>query len=290
MVNKPKLTVITINFNNAAGLDRTLRSVRQQSNRNFEYLIIDGGSTDNSISIIQKNSDIVSRWQSEKDNGEYDGMNKGISQAKGEYLMFLNSGDIFFDEHSVRNLLATNFQEDFVFGDVCIDYGSTKKIMKYPDTLGYWFLYSEMICHQVQVIRARLLRKLGGYNTQIKIVADYDFMIHALIGKRVSYRHIPHTLAIYGWGGKSTQPEAAEIIRQGKDMIRKKYFTKQIHSVLQEFEQTTFLEYQKLRQSRAYQALRALEHIPGLLWMISGAASFALRLRNAFSSIRLKSH
>ena len=289
MVIKPKLTVITINYNNSAGLDQTLRSVRQQSNRNFEYLIVDGGSTDDSLSIIQKNLDIISRWSSEKDNGEYDGMNKGIRQARGKYLMFLNSGDTFFDENSVNNLLSIDFTEDFVFGDVCIDYGYTMKIKKYPDTLGYWFLYSEMICHQVQVIRAQLFHKLGGYNTKIKIVADYDFMIHALVGKKVSYRHVSHTLAIYRWGGKSTQPEAAEIIRQGKESIRKNYFSKQMYSVLQEFDRTTFTHYQQLKQSRAYQALRAMEHVPGLLWMISAAASFALRLRDIFSAFRQRS-
>lgn len=286
MVTKPRLTVITINFNNAAGLERTLQSVRQQSNRKFEYIIVDGGSTDSSIELIRQNADIVDQWISERDKGEYDGMNKGIQMARGQYLMFLNSGDLFFDKHSIQNLLSSDFHEDFVYGDVCIDYGYKRTIRQYPDTLGVWFLYSQMICHQVQLIKAKLLKKLGGYNTRIKIVADYDFMINALVREKASYRHIPHTLAIYGWGGKSTQPAAAETIRQGKDRIRQKYFSSELYSALKEFDQTTNAEYQSILQSRGYQLLRTLERMPFFSWLINTTANFVLWLRNKISKIR----
>lgn len=286
MVKRPKLTVITINYNNADGLKKTLLSVRQQTNKNFQYLVIDGGSTDASIDLINQNLDIIDLWVSEQDMGEYDGMNKGIRMASGQYAMFLNSGDVFYSADSVSNLLTAEFTEDFVYADVCIDYGHISTLRRYPDKLGAWFLYSEMICHQVQIIKLSLLKKLGGYDTMIKIVADYDLMIHALVGKKVSYKHVPCFLATYAWGGKSTQPAAAETIRKGKEAIQNKYFDPKMLQILQEFDQTTNSRYQAILQSRAYQILRALEKIPWLLSALSGFANGLLRIRNLAYRLR----
>lgn len=290
MVKKTKLTVVTINFNNAAGLARTLKSVREQFNRNFEYVVVDGGSTDESVALISQNADLIDDWCSEKDRGEYDAMNKGIRMARGEYLMFLNSGDLFFDRHSADYLLSSDFDEDFVYGDVCIDLGHKKIFRTYPDKLGHWFLYSEMICHQVQIIRKKLLQRLGCYDIRVKIVADYDFMIHALVGQKASYRHIPYLLATYGWGGKSTQPAAAGIIQQGKDSIRKRYFEPEIYGVLQEFELTTYQEYQKVIQSSPYRAFKAIERISVLRYIMNAVIAAALWLRHSFSRSDKSAH
>ena len=92
-----KFTVITINYNNVEGLRQTILSVVGQTCDDFEYVIIDGGSTDGSVGVIKEYEDKITHWVSEKDGGIYNAMNKGVKVAHGEYLIFMNSGDIFFD-------------------------------------------------------------------------------------------------------------------------------------------------------------------------------------------------
>ena len=92
-----KFTVITINYNNADGLRQTILSVVGQTCDDYEYVIIDGGSTDGSVEVIKEREDKISYWVSEKDGGIYNAMNKGVKAARGEYLIFMNSGDIFYD-------------------------------------------------------------------------------------------------------------------------------------------------------------------------------------------------
>ena len=98
----PLISIITVNFNDKIGLERTLESVFSQNFRNFEYLVIDGGSNDGSKELLEKNSEKINYWVSEPDKGIYNAMNKGISVAKGEYLIFLNSGDHFKNENSLE--------------------------------------------------------------------------------------------------------------------------------------------------------------------------------------------
>ena len=98
----PLISIITVNFNDKIGLERTLESVFSQNFRNFEYLVIDGGSNDGSKELLEKNSEKINYWVSEPDKGIYNAMNKGISFAKGEYLIFLNSGDHLKNENSLE--------------------------------------------------------------------------------------------------------------------------------------------------------------------------------------------
>ena len=98
----PLISIITVNFNDKIGLERTLESVFSQNFRNFEYLVIDGGSNDGSKDLLEKNSEKINYWVSEPDKGIYNAMNKGISFAKGEYLIFLNSGDHLKNENSLE--------------------------------------------------------------------------------------------------------------------------------------------------------------------------------------------
>src|ERR1700757_1115246 len=102
----PKLSIITINFNDQLGLSKTIKSVISQTISDFEFIIIDGASSDKSLDIIKHYADKISFWVSEKDNGIYDAQNKGIAKATGDYLLFLNSGDCFYNEHIVENFYS----------------------------------------------------------------------------------------------------------------------------------------------------------------------------------------
>ena len=116
--NTPQLSIITINRNDAQGLEKTLESIwKKQSFKDFEHIIIDGASTDNSINIIKKYASHLSYWVSEPDKGIYNAMNKGIIKAKGNYLLFLNSGD-WLENDILARVFKENFTEDIVYADL----------------------------------------------------------------------------------------------------------------------------------------------------------------------------
>ena len=110
------LSIITINYNNAAGLEKTMKSVLSQTNNDFEYVVIDGGSNDGSVDVIRRyEKEFGSRlnWVSERDKGIYDAMNKGIRKAQGEYLEFLNSGDCLVDDQVVERMVGELKKRDY---------------------------------------------------------------------------------------------------------------------------------------------------------------------------------
>ena len=111
-----RYTIITINYNNKEGLERTIKSTAKQTFKNFEYIVIDGGSTDGSVEVIKQYASEIDFWVSEKDNGIYHAMNKGVSHAHGDYLLFMNSGDTFHSP-DVLNSVA-EYQEDIICGKV----------------------------------------------------------------------------------------------------------------------------------------------------------------------------
>ena len=122
-----KLSIITVNLNNKDGLQKTIDSVISQTYKDFEWIIIDGGSTDGSKELIENYSDYVSYWVSEPDKGIYNAMNKGIKQSHGEYLQFLNSGDIFIEDNTLKQVVSQLVNEDIVFGYAVIINNNTKK-------------------------------------------------------------------------------------------------------------------------------------------------------------------
>ena len=158
------ISVVTINFNNDKGLERTIDSVKEQINKSyFEYIIIDGGSNDNSIDVINKNKSLIDNLIIEKDEGIYDAMNKGISLAKSEYIIFLNSGDAFQSNYSLQNIYeshkelinSNNERPIAYYSDTILNDGS---IWKVKDPREIW---QGMICsHQSIAIDTYFLKKI----------------------------------------------------------------------------------------------------------------------------------
>jgi glycosyltransferase involved in cell wall biosynthesis len=110
----PKISIITINYNNREGLERTFDSVFSQNYTNFEYIVIDGASNDGSKELIDQFSDKITFWVSEPDKGIYNAMNKGIDQVNGEYVFFLNSGDVFLDSNSLEKVSEELHTDDII--------------------------------------------------------------------------------------------------------------------------------------------------------------------------------
>jgi glycosyltransferase involved in cell wall biosynthesis len=118
-----KLSVITINYNNCDGLRKTIESVVSQTFTDFEYIIIDGGSTDGSVDVIKEYAGRIDYWVSERDRGCYHAMNKGVKVAQGEYVIFMNSGDSFYTNDVIDAFVKENPTEDVLCGDMFLSLG-----------------------------------------------------------------------------------------------------------------------------------------------------------------------
>ncbi len=179
-----KLSIITINWNNASGLKKTMASVLEQSYKEFEYLVIDGGSTDGSVEVIKHFDGAPNlRWVSERDKGIYNAMNKGIGMATGEYLQFLNSGDTLVNKDVVKNMLAEaekKGQPEILIGNLLKNYrGEVRRDYKREDTT-LWRFYSSSINHPPTYIKRILFDKYGLYDESLKIVADWKWFMKVI--------------------------------------------------------------------------------------------------------------
>lgn len=211
-----KLSIITINKNNAVGLEKTIQSVINQTYfHQIEYLIIDGLSTDSSSNILEKYKDYFSYCISEKDEGIYDAMNKGIQAATGEYLLFLNSGDRLYHNKIIQEVFPKLNDVDIIYGGV--EYDGEKNRIRIPsDKLDYeYFFKRKAIFHQASFISRKLFSD-ELYDTSYKIVADNKFFFNAICVKKASYKRIFVKIAYFDTTGISQR----EIYTKEKEKTR----------------------------------------------------------------------
>jgi glycosyltransferase involved in cell wall biosynthesis len=181
-----KLSIITINYNNKKGLEKTITSVVHQSFADYEYIIIDGGSTDGSVDVIKQYSDRVNYWVSEPDKGIYNAMNKGIRKATGEYCLFLNSGDKFTDKYILNKVFSISFSEDLVYGNTLYD----NMCQSYPENISLTYLISKSLPHQSTFIKKSLFESIGFYDEENRIVSDWEFFLKAIQLHSCSYKYL----------------------------------------------------------------------------------------------------
>lgn len=220
----PELSIITINLNNTAGLQKTFASVFDQSFKDFEYIVIDGGSSDGGKEIIENNSAKLSYWVSEKDKGVYNAMNKGIVKAKGEYLLFLNSGDYLAGKEVLEELMTLTDNKDIVYGDVLIDREENPFIKVVPDTLVFSFFITDALPHQGVFFKKRLFTDLGLYNESLQIVADWEFSMNAICRFHASYKHAPVLVTVFNTEGICSREENYPLMDQEKREVLAKHY------------------------------------------------------------------
>lgn len=177
-----KLSIITVNYNDAEGLERTIKSVISQTFHDYEFIIIDGGSTDGSVNVINQYESYIDYWVSEPDGGIYPGMNKGLRQAKGEYLNFMNGGDCFHSEDVVEKVLALGSDADIITG-THFDNG-LRNVGK--DGVTMLDLYKWAIDHQASFIKRDVALR-HPYDEKYRIASDWKFFIEALIFDNCSF-------------------------------------------------------------------------------------------------------
>ena len=221
---KIRISVITINLNNLIGLKRTFESVLNQNYPEVEYLLIDGKSTDGSKEYIKENQDKVHYWVSEKDFGVYYAMNKGISKATGDYLIFLNSGDYFSDPNSLTNLISNSEGEDLVYGNLVLREASSTRIKKYPAKLNFRYFYFESLPHPACLIAKSLFSQYGQYDTSLRIVSDWKFFLLVVVKYKCSYKFIDKKISTFSLDGLSSKRENFNQMISERVFTLKKYF------------------------------------------------------------------
>lgn len=199
-------SIITINYNNSVGLKKTIESVISQNFRNFEYLIIDGESSDLSVEIIEEYKSNINYSISEKDNGVYHAMNKGIDMCRGEYIIFMNSGDTFYDSNSLRiysNHIIDGFGVYYGNSEGIFNDGNVFDIIQ-PSNLDLNFWLFSTINHQATAIKRELFELYGYYDETLKVTADWRFFFKLNIVYNIQFKKINEYLAKYDMHGISS--------------------------------------------------------------------------------------
>jgi len=209
-IKRPVVSIITVCYNEK-NIENTCKSIVFQNFKDYEWIVIDGGSTDETINVLNKYKEHINVLISEKDNGIYDAMNKGIRLANSEWIIFMNGGDRFFDENVFKKVFSLNLDYDIMFADGANDIYNTKHplpIDKNGQIVFHKFFCDNSLCHQATFIKRELFERIGFYDTSYEIIADHVFNYIALRDFKVTYKYIPEMISIVDIGGVSAKNKA----------------------------------------------------------------------------------
>ena len=208
-----KVSIITINYNNAIGLEETIKSIVSQNLTGLEYIVIDGNSSDHSVDIIKENESRIDFWVSEPDSGIYNAMNKGIKQAKGEYILFINSGDIIQPQADIQRITGQLSGEDIIYFNMEIaDSPSANYIKNYPDHLDFKYFAEDTLPHTASFIKRQSLIKYGFYSEQMRITSDWAFFMDAVCLLKCTYKHINDHFSTFYTNGISSNTTNRQLL------------------------------------------------------------------------------
>ena len=286
-----KLSIITINYNNAEGLRKTLDSVAAQTYRDIEHIIVDGGSTDGSVDIIRDYENTIKRsvtiehptiqvkWSSEPDKGIYNAMNKGIRKATGDYVQILNSGDLLAAPDVTERMMValdslntkrSTLNEDAIsilYGNMLKSYDG--KTIIHRDTCGgdmytpesFLYFYKGTLNHDCAYICRDLFEKYGLYNEQMKICADWEWYVRAIAlgGEKAVYTDIDVTIFDMNGISESNGKNAELITKERREYLEKILPA----SVQRDYDMYTFpiKQYQRLRKYHLWGIANFMERV-----------------------------
>ena len=270
-----RLSIITVNRNNAEGLSRTIASVRSQTFRNFEFIIIDGASIDNSIEILKENAPVISYWISEPDKGTYQAMNKGVKASSGEYCYFLNSGDYLATDTVLDEIFHQNIYGDIISGNV----RKVRPNNKYRSVLSPGSVSLHKLCihslpHQASLIRRSLFDEIGYYTESYRIASDWEFFLKALIVNNRIYQHIDVDFSYFKLGGVSSRKENIPLANEESYDCLKRLFPKQADDLM---------EYRQFYNSSLGQIIRLLQTKKKLYKLIDNACGWIISGKKAIA-------
>lgn len=220
-----KFSILIVTLNAGTELKRTVESVLAQKDVDFELIIKDGKSTDLSLREIPNDCRVF--LYTKKDSGIYDAMNQAIQYATGDYCIFMNTGDTFYDENVLNNISCyirnSMNQENTIYYGNCYTQ-NRDAILNYPDKFNDYICFTMVLCHQATIYSTKQLKKRS-FNTQYKIAADYEYYVYAYThGTKMI--HMPITVVRYkGEGASETQNNRIRALKESKE-IRKNNFSK----------------------------------------------------------------
>lgn len=219
-----KISVIIPTYNAASTLAQALDSVIAQDYPDVEIIIVDGGSTDGTLSIVEERRSHIAKVVSEPDQGVYDAMNKGILMSEGDVINILGADDYFYASH-VLSTVARVFMEhpdiDVVYGDYVHEYGHTRKAFRNPEHLDkFTFFLRNSLCHQSVFVRRDAFDRVGLFDTSFKIAGDHDWNIRAFGEHKLAHIHIPEVVCVFRSGGLSSTIHS----RREHALVRRRHF------------------------------------------------------------------
>lgn len=226
-----KISIITVCFNAKDTIEETFLSVINQTYKNVELVVIDGGSTDGTTEVIEKYGEKISYFVSEPDNGIYDAMNKGIKAASGDFIIFLNANDTFFNEkvlEKVAEALNKNPEAKLLYGDaeyVTEDKKSSQIVTNEKITNDFSLIFNN-ICHQSIFYNKSLFETFGLYTDEFKIYADWDFNIKCLVQNKIKAIYLPTAICKFQLGGACSTQSVKKLCKKEKKALIKKYYPK----------------------------------------------------------------
>ena len=198
------LSIVTICLNEVSSIGATLESVAAQDFTDFEYVVVDGGSTDGTLEVLREYRHRIDRLITGPDSGIYNAMNKGVRASQGDYLLFLNAGDYLNDSRTLSRILAYKPVEDVVYGDmVWLRQNGVHELRKQPEQLTYRRFITTNLWQQASAIRRSLFERYGGFDEAYIICGDYDFFLRVLFQSGVTKRHIPVVFSVFNTSGIS---------------------------------------------------------------------------------------
>lgn len=245
MQNNAKISIVTINYNNPRGLKKTIESIVNQTYSNFEYIVIDGGSTAGDVEVINTYQNQINYWVSEPDKGIYNAMNKGIKAASGDFIIFMNSGDIFSNNlvlEEVYQHLTPEF--DLYYGDYNRIKPNSNRRKTFPEKLNFSFFYSGSLSHQSTFFKRTIFDDIFLYNEENKIVSDWEFYIYAICYKNVKYKYLNTVISDFDFTGISSNPKFKEIENLERRKVLEKYFP----TFVEDYEKVSLLNSKRFHQ------------------------------------------
>jgi glycosyltransferase involved in cell wall biosynthesis len=224
-----KVSIITVCYNSEKTIEKTIKSVLSQNYKNYEYIIIDGGSTDNTIKIIDKYKKKIDIFKSEKDRGIYDAINKGIKYSTGSVISILHSDDVFYDKLTINKVISnfkSNQKIDCLIGNtVIVKNDSKKKLRNYKaNFFKNWMLYFGFSPpHPSTFFKQKIYQKYGLYNDKYKIAGDFEFFVRIFLKKKILFKIVNKNFILMKSGGRSSVSlksnfiSSNEIVKSFKD-------------------------------------------------------------------------
>ncbi|MDH6353798.1 glycosyltransferase involved in cell wall biosynthesis [Dysgonomonas sp. PH5-45] len=207
------VSIITVNLNDAQGLEKTIKSVIGQTYTDFEFIIIDGASTDGSVSVIEKYASQIDIWVSEPDSGIFNAMNKGIKRASGKYCYFLNANDILTSNTVFEQIFKEKeYAAPYICGNQINDFGNgdTGIVKNAGRPLTLYDFYWGTIKHQATFIRRDMFALYGLYDENLRIISDWKFFLQTIGLKNEQPVYVDTDIVIFAWFGMSTDKKMQE--------------------------------------------------------------------------------